>query len=274
MNNSIKPGVSVILTIYNGMPFINDSIESVLAQSYSNIELIIIDDGSNDGTKQYLKKEYSNNNNIKLIDSGRIGRAKALNLGLKLSRGKYIGIIDADDIFLRNKTDLQVKFLEKNSEYVLVGSKSMAKNFDTGVIVSNSEERPITNNDIREYFLIGQPIQHSCVMIRKTAIDKIGGYNEETDFLLDRDLFLRLAINGGKLYNLNKFLVHIGIHNKRFFYHTFHGKIRIKKDYHYRFVAARMLKKSFLFKIKLWLYFQWNLLPLQLRSIIKLKFIK
>ncbi len=266
-----SPLVSIIMTVYNGLPYLKNSIDSVLNQSYDNFEFIVVDDGSTDKSCSFIEKNYDTNK-IKLIRNEKVGRAKALNLGINISRGEFISIIDSDDIFLEDKIRLQVEFFKKNPEYSLVGSMSNLYNYDTKSLVDNSINRPIEHDDIVKYFLIGQPIQHPTVLIRKEVVKNIGGYNENIKFLLDRDIFLRILKKGGRLYNINKCLVHVGHHENRFFYHTYTGKERVKLDFHYRFYAADIIGKSILFKLKLWFLFRWSLLPNSIRNILKFKF--
>jgi len=267
--NKDQPLVSVLITVFNGMPYIVKVIEHLQNQTYSNIEIIIIDDGSLDETKMIVENFSKLDDRIKLIESARVGRGRALNKAIEVSSGEFLAINDADDFSHITRIQKQVKFLETNPEYVLVGSKSNLINLKTKEISEHSKKRPITDNEIRQYFLKGQPIQHVCVLMRKESVKKIGGYNEKINFLYDRDLFIRLASNGGKLYNLNENLVNVGHHPDRFFYNTFTGKERIKLDFHYRFKAAKMLKVPFKIKLKLWLLLRWSLLPNSIRKIIK-----
>ncbi|MET2984693.1 glycosyltransferase family 2 protein [Aureibaculum conchae] len=267
--NQNQPLVSVIITVYNGMPYIIDAIEHLQNQTYTNIEIIVVDDGSSDETKKAVEQISKTDNKVRLIKSSRIGRGKALNKAIEVSKGEFLAINDADDFSHKTRIQKQVDFLEANHDYVLVGSKSNLRNLQTGEVTNHSIERPSSNVEIRKYFLKGQPIQHVCVLMRAEAIEKIGGYSEKINFLYDRDLFIRLASNGGKLHNLDEILVDVGHHPTRFFYNTFTGKERIKLDFHYRFEAAKMLNEPFKTRFKLWSLLRWSLLPEGIRKTIK-----
>ena len=159
-----SPLISVVLPVYNAELYITDTINSILNQTYTNFELIIINDGSNDNSEACILqfqdqriKYFKNEKNLKLIQT--------LNLGLGLAKGKYIARIDADDIALPQRFEKQIDFLEKNSEYGIVGS--FAETF-------GSENKKLTfvqeDVDIRYAFLTHNPFVHSSVMIRNQIL--------------------------------------------------------------------------------------------------------
>ncbi len=159
-----SPLISVVLPVYNAELYITETINSIINQTYTNFELIIINDGSNDNSEgcilQFQDKRikyFKNEKNLKLIQT--------LNLGLSLAKGKYIARIDADDIALPKRFEKQIDFLEKNSEYGIVGS--FAETF-------GSENKKLTfvqeDVDIRHAFLTHNPFVHSSVMIRNQTL--------------------------------------------------------------------------------------------------------
>jgi glycosyltransferase involved in cell wall biosynthesis len=165
-----SPLISVVLPVYNAELYITDTINSILNQTYTNFELIIINDGSNDNSEACILqfqdqriKYFKNEKNLKLIQT--------LNLGLNLAKGKYIARIDADDIALPKRFEKQIDFLEKNSEYGIVGS--FAETF-------GSEYKKLTfvqeDVDIRYAFLTHNPFVHSSVIIRNQILteNKLG----------------------------------------------------------------------------------------------------
>ncbi len=266
--NISQPLVSVLITVYNGMPYIVEAVQCLQDQSYENIEIIIIDDGSVDDTKKELQEISKLDNRIQLINSERIGRGKALNLAIRHSSGEYLAINDADDFSYKTRIEKQVDFLNNHKDHALVGSMSKLINLETGQLSNHSNHRPSNDKEIRKYFLKGQPIQHVCVLMRKKMVVDVGGYNEKINFLYDRDLFINLA-SKWKLHNIDEVLVNVGHHPNRFFYNTYKGKERIKLDFHYRFKAAKMIKAPFKEKLNIWLLFQWSLLPIGIRRMIK-----
>lgn len=105
----MKALVSVIIAVYNGEKYLAQAIESVLEQTYSSVELLVIDDGSQDKTEQIAKKYASQ---IRYFFQFNQGQPAALNFGLSLAKGSYIAFLDADDLYLPNKTALQAEFLQ------------------------------------------------------------------------------------------------------------------------------------------------------------------
>jgi glycosyltransferase involved in cell wall biosynthesis len=250
--------VSVLMTSFNSLPYIEEAIDCILCQTYSNFEIIVVDDHSTDGTFDFLKgKEKKLNGKLKVFLNSTKGRGKALNLGLSKCEGEYVAINDADDFSLPLRLQKQVKFLNENKEYGLVGSMSVLRLLESGVIVEHSQERPINDNDIRLFFLKGQPIQHVTVMFRTDLAKKVNGYNEEIKFLFDRDLFLKIG-KISKLHNLEDVLVQVGEHNKRYFKLKHVGLERAKLSTKYQLKAVDDFNFSPLYKIPILAKYFWS----------------
>lgn len=260
-----KPLVSVLITVYNGYPYVVNTINSLINQTYEPVEIIVVDDGSIDQTASALSKLKQLYENLKVIKCQKIGRGRALNVGLAHCDGKYIAINDADDLSLPGRIEKQADFLEKNQDYVLVGSKINMLDLKTGDIRNDAfKERPLSDKEIKNYLMRGQPIQHSTVLVRKTAVLEIGGYNENIKFLFDRDLFVRL-MNKGKFLNIDEVLVSLGRHKNQFFFTTFYGLKRIKQDFHYRLMAARNLGETKSKVIRIYIHYFWSIISFPLR---------
>ncbi len=127
----MKDLVSIIMPSYNSEKYIAESIQSVIEQTYENWELLIVDDGSNDDSKQIIRKFMEHNKRIKLINLYRnYGPAIARNIGISEAKGRYIAFLDSDDIWLSYKLEKQLKFMNKNkvalcySSYYLINEKS------------------------------------------------------------------------------------------------------------------------------------------------------
>ena len=119
----MKELISIITTSYNAEKYIGDTIKSILAQDYNNFEYIIVDDGSTDNTIDIIKS--FKDSRIHLIKAGRIGRGKALNVGISKSCGKYIAIQDADDISHPKRLSIEIKCLQKRKEIFLLGTNQL-----------------------------------------------------------------------------------------------------------------------------------------------------
>jgi glycosyltransferase involved in cell wall biosynthesis len=216
------PLVSVLITCFNGMPYILKAVNNILNQTYTKLEVIIVDDFSNDNTFEELNEKFNNEPRVHVMLNRRKGRGFALNYGLQLCKGKYVAINDADDFSTPNRIQTQVNFLEQNPDFTLVGSYSLLHFLDTGIKETNSVKRPIDFEEIKNGFTKGQPIQHVTVMFKKEHAIKAGGYNENIKFLFDRDFFLRI-VKFGKLYNIPEYLVEVGEHSNRYFKGNFTG---------------------------------------------------
>lgn len=191
-----SPTVSVIIAVYNGKQYIRRAIVSVLNQTYKDIEIIVVDDGSTDNTKRMLDVF-----NIKYIYQENAGSINARNNGIRNSRGEYIAILDSDDIWCdRNKLKKQVEFLDTHPYYVLVGGNMIKVNAKH--IKIRKYTHPENDKDIREAMLFGNMFAHSTVVFRKSAWACVGGYGDS-----DWNLWLKLGIVG-KLYNFQDYFVH------------------------------------------------------------------
>lgn len=169
-NKNNYPKVSIIMTVYNGDLNLESSIQSILNQSYSNIELIIIDDCSTDNSKKILKK-YNNKQNIKIIyNKKNIGCYASKNIGLKVSTGEIIGFQDADDISLKDRIKKQVNLMLKYN-LLLCGCNIIRSNIKK--LVSEREMMFFINNtNYRKIF------GYVTLLIYKSVFNKYGNFIE------------------------------------------------------------------------------------------------
>ena len=216
------------------MPYIKQVINQLLNQSYSHLELIIVDDQSTDDTFAYLQS--ITDDRVRIFSEGKLGRGKALNFGLKHCRGKYVAINDADDISDLNRIEKQVAFMETNESYGLVGSYFIK---DFGDRKENIV-KPIDDQVLRQDLSTHSCIQHSTVLFRKAILDQIGGYNLEIRFMYDRDIYIRVA-EIAKIKNLPEYLVTINRHQRQFFINTYKGSIRYFYQIRYCWIATKKL---------------------------------
>lgn len=194
-----NPKVTVLIPVYNGEKFLKETIQSILNQTYTNFELLIINDGSTDGSKsiilsfddqriRYLENEI----NLKLIAT--------LNKGVELARGEYIARIDADDIAYPERLEKQVRFLDDNTEYGMVGSWCSVIDSDKQIKYHTS------HGDIVFAMATYCPFIHPSVMIRKSVISN---YNVvfDSNYLHaeDYELWSRIVFDT-KVANITEFL--------------------------------------------------------------------
>lgn len=175
--------VSVIMGVYNNEYTVKNAIESILNQSYKNIELIITDDNSSDNSKSIIKN-YLNQKNIKLIENKEnIGLTKSLNQMIEASNGKLIARQDADDISLEKRIEVQVGQINKlNLDFV----SSRAKNLQTNKNIPN------ISYNLPYKFLIKykNPFIHGTLVIKKNVLLQLGNYDERFKYAQDYKLMI------------------------------------------------------------------------------------
>lgn len=217
--------ITVVCTVKNGEETIERTINSVLEQTYKNIEFIIIDDGSVDNTLTILKEFQKKDERIKIYPTSGLGRSKALNKAIKHSSGEFIANVDADDIFHPQKLEIQFDVISKLPEYFLVSTKSQIIYDDeipSWQDASTSVETKHTN--ISSKLLIQNQISHPSVLMRRKHLLELDGYNENRKSQVDYDLWLRAYTYGYKMLIINQELVGKRIHNKQ----SFENKNRLK----------------------------------------------
>ena len=212
MNN--QPLVSIIMPVYNAGNFLKSAIESILNQTYKNIELIVVDDASSDSSLEILKKYVRRYpRKIKLIQMSKnlnCGGDRCANEGLKKATGVYVARMDADDISHKNRITKQVEFLENHKNVFLVGSNAYVID-KNGKIIGQKNE-PSNHADIYNSYFTFHPLIHpTCMMRRKFKNKKFVyqlSYNANNDYLT----FFTLICRGAVFANLPQKLLYYRIH--------------------------------------------------------------
>lgn len=182
--------VSVIIVVYNEEKYIAEAIESVLNQTYKDIEIIVADDGSTDKTSEIVKRY----DKVKYIYQNNKGEGSARNLGVSLAKGKYLAFLDADDIYKKDKIEKQLKILEKNP-YVDVVYNDLEVVDENLRYINTLKSEGIypKREDLLAMILYRQVIQGPiCMMIRKKCVNSIK-WNEELIYTVDYDYTIKLA---------------------------------------------------------------------------------
>ncbi len=208
-----RPTVSVLMPVYNAEKFINEAVESILNQTFSEFEFIIINDGSTDQSEAILKDFQKRDQRVKVISGPNKGYSTRLNEGLGYAKGDYIARMDADDIALPERFAKQVAFLEDHPNYVAVGSRTLLIDEEGLAIMPFSEQTSHEEIDAAHMTGRGGSISHPSVMLRRETLQSVGGYRENMEPAEDLDLFLRLA-EIGKLANLPDLLLKYRLHPK------------------------------------------------------------
>jgi glycosyltransferase involved in cell wall biosynthesis len=186
--------VSVIIPAYNADQFVGDAISSVLTQSHENLELIVVDDGSTDGTAEIA--EAFGDPRLRVLRQPNSGPARARNLGLALAMGQEVAFLDADDYWLPNKLDRQLRRLEADEQVSAVGCL-MHYRSSTGRVLGVAGQA--VDDDEQERIARGQllPFPLSSILFRRSTLDIVGEFDESLrDGAEDLDLMTRVAREG------------------------------------------------------------------------------
>jgi len=249
------PTVSVIMTTYNASKYVGEAIESILHQSFRDWELIIVDDGSTDSTRNIVGAYQDPR--IRFEPRPHKGRAKALNEAVSLARGRYVANMDADDVALPYRLELEVDFLRKNKDYGLVGTAKPIL-FNGPGKVTKMLSRPESDSELRRALKTYNPFFHSAVMYRREAWRAVGGYNEEIPCLIDYEFWIRIA-SRYKVRNLPVPLAKKRIHSEQYFASRVYGspahmraRARVLLTY-YRFIEndPRLLLRAWYYGLPL-----------------------
>ena len=188
-----EPKVTVLMSVYNGEKYLREAIDSILNQTFTDFEFLIINDGSTDKTQDILNSY--NDTRIKIINNEEnIGLTKSLNKGLRLSRGKYIARQDADDISLPERLEKELQAIESSKEIGAVSCWIKIVNENTGEISFWPSD--MENNSPEEIYytlFFENCIAHSTVLFCKDIVLKIGGYSNRFEKSQDYDLWIRLS---------------------------------------------------------------------------------
>ena len=201
----MTPLVTVLMPAYNAEKYIAAAITSVLQQTFTNFELLIINDGSYDGTAAIINS--FTDNRIRLINQTNQGVAAALNIGLLNARAELIARFDADDLCTANRLQLQYDFLAANQDYIIVGADADYINNDDEYIFTGRLPAYI-NEDIQQLNYARCPFIHSAVMYRKKYILEAGGYNIHAHAFEDHLLWSKI-IRHNKTHNLPETLIKV-----------------------------------------------------------------
>jgi glycosyltransferase involved in cell wall biosynthesis len=187
--STASPSVSVLLPVRNGAAFVREAVESVLAQTLSSLELIVVDDGSSDETPSVLAS--ISDARLKVLRQAPRGLVEALNRGAAEARAPYLARMDADDGSLPRRLKLQVAVLEGDPAVGLVGCG--IESMDPAGRALDSWLLPADDEALRRRLLLRNPFAHGSVVIRRRAFDDAGGYRSDYGANEDYDLWRRVA---------------------------------------------------------------------------------
>jgi len=202
-----KPLVSIVVPVYNAKKYLSECLSSLYAQTYKNIEIIIVDDGSTDGSKKIIDRYYKKfkNKTIVLHNKKASGSGEvASNGGIKLAKGKYVAIMDSDDISLPNRIEKEVNFLEKNKHYFLLSSSAEVVD-ESGKLIGRWDLGKNYNLILKKIFLTNSII-NSSILFRKSEVKK-DFYKIKYSGFNDYYTWIYYLSQGKKMHTLKDVLV-------------------------------------------------------------------
>lgn len=214
-----SPFFSIILPVYNGEKFISETIQSILQQSFTSWELIIIDDGSTDKTACIAKDFGYSDQRIKLIQQSNKQQAAARNAGLRVCSGKWIAFIDADDLWLPAKLELQYQCIKKNEAVDVVFSDGYTKYQNKKIRYYYHYEVAkgfFQGKDLYKKMLFGNYIPNLSVVVKSSWIRRVGMQDENLSGVEDHDYWLKLCRAGANFFGMKERLFVYRIHEDNF----------------------------------------------------------
>lgn len=188
-----KPKVSVLMSVFNGDRYLQQAIDSILNQSYTDFEFVIVDDGSSQATKELLAAQKDPRINL-IINRSNIGLTKSLNIGLAECRGKYVARMDCDDVSCTDRLLKQVDYLDANENIAIVGSQVQYIDLNGNVKQGRYWNRLLKPDELRWQCMFESPFVHSTVLMRTEVIRNIlGGYDENIETSQDHELWSRVV---------------------------------------------------------------------------------
>jgi len=205
-----RPKVSVLLPVYNEERFLEQAIESILRQTEPNFELIVVDDGSTDGSRALLERLAGEDRRITPVHQPHTGIVAALNRGMRETRGHYVARMDADDLSHPKRLELQGRFLDLHPEIGMAGSRveylgNAELNRGLAVFVEWSNSL-VESRDIELYRFVETPFVHPSVMFRRELSERLGTYRDGP-FPEDYELWLRWLEAGVGMAKLEETLL-------------------------------------------------------------------
>jgi glycosyltransferase involved in cell wall biosynthesis len=230
-----NPLVSVIIPVFNGQQFVREAIESVYSQTYKPVELIVVDDGSSDGSRDVIQS-YTE---IHFLKQENHGPASARNLGIKHSTGQLIAFLDQDDIWTKDKLETQVAFMQAHPEigYTLAKQKVFFAHETTPPeALLRWKERNTTGNIQTGYL-------PSTLVIRKELFEKLGYFDPTFICTSDFDFFFRLKDANISMQVIDRVLLHKRFHDHNQCYDTALGKRETARLIYNSFQRCRKTKE-------------------------------
>lgn len=254
-NKDPNPLVSVVIPTVNRKIWVTEALESVLSQTFKDYEIIVIDDGSTDGTYDYLENLYGSR--IKLFKNGGSNPPTAKNIGVSYARGKYIAILDDDDLWYPNKLERQVALMEESDQSVAIVGGGCDYIDEFG---NNFWKETIPNEEIKYSELcikVHMPGSGSNELIRRSVFNELGGFDNSLSRGEDRDFWIKVS-RKYRILMIREVLCTIRIHKTARKGVDFDVIYRCRKE-----INRRIPERYLRIKADAWLYYylftlQWK----------------
>jgi hypothetical protein len=187
---ALCPRVSVVMPVFNGETYLAEAVQSVLSQTLSEVELVVVDDGSSDGSREIVERFMGADRRVRLlVNEENQGISGALNRGWRAARAPYIARLDADDVAPRDRLSQQVRFLDAHPSVAVVGGTLIT--IDSHGRPISTRRFPASNRAIQAALVRYNCFSHPSVTMRRSALEAVGGYRFR--HIEDYDLWLRIA---------------------------------------------------------------------------------
>lgn len=230
------------MPVYNSERFLNEAISSVLKQSYDDIELVIINDGSTDNSDRIIRN-YISNDKVKYISKANSGPANTRNVGIKSSNGDYIAFLDSDDVWLAHKIETQIKRLNETDADIIYSRRSIIDEHSN--IICEHDERKLYAGSILNELYVDNFVCLSSVLLKNEVFNRVGFFNEHMRMSEDYDFWLRAALSSRFEY-VNEELLQYRIHGLQASARYLERLIAVDEIYngHYAELSGRISKQT------------------------------
>jgi glycosyltransferase involved in cell wall biosynthesis len=207
MNKKMDPKISVVMPNYNDAKFLSQAIESILTQTFSDFEFIIIDDGSTDNSWEIIQGYAKKDNRIVALQNEKNLRiCKTLNKGIQIAKGEYIARMDSDDVCLPERFEKQIQFMEKDENHKIGVCGTNFFIINAGSKRIGVKDFPESHDECKKTFWFRNPFGHNTVLIRKECFDELGNYDDNFIYAEDLELWMRFG-QRYELHNMQEYLV-------------------------------------------------------------------
>lgn len=210
------PKISIVMPFYNCEKYLDEALQSVVSQTFTDFECILINDASTDNSDDVVRNYLKDQRIVYIKNDKNLSHVKNYNKGILLAKAPVIARMDGDDVMDVQRLEKQYNFLQENPEYSLVGSFIKVVDSDNKKII-NKINKPIEDEAIRKSLFYYLTIVHATVLIKKNVFEEVGLYDDRYDYTEDLELFHRIVFSGYKAYNLPEYLYYYRYHDNNAF---------------------------------------------------------